>query len=571
MAHRADGAVPFGRARDVQRAGALLPRPGRTDSCGLIVGDPGIGKTTLARALVAQAEADGARVGWGVAGEWEGAFPLWPWFEAVTELDPQQDVLPSGVEPGSNGIAPVELMRSVALWLAGLAAAGPPVLIVLEDLHLADPTAVDLFAYLSRRPLPETVSVIGTARPGRDALDALTCRRIALSGLDEDAVAAMVSAAGRRLEPQALRSLVQRTGGNPLFVQRLLDSGLGDGVGDQPMPNDIAQLLRLQLDSAPPAARPLLDALSVLGSAGIDVLERMTDVFDARAVLAQTPSPLVVVDGDQVHFPHGLVRELLYDELLADDRFQLHARAADTIRDDAGPITVAHHLARAAATHRTFAAAEAAREAARIVRGMGALTEAVDHHRLAVSILRDLDAPAPLADATIDLAVSTAELGRVSDAEQLLNDVIDQARDCALDASIRRRLVREYGRLRWREEPNPSALDPNRLSRVARQWFAESSDPLDQAVVHTALVQVGEIRGIEPPDLVHGLRAITAAEHLDDPTVVAEAHLAFRRALMVHHDRLEDRRSTSEAGLRLARETRDGELIARARRLALTD
>ena len=52
----------------------------------------------------------------------------------------------------------------------------------------------------------------------------------------------MVSAAGRRLDPQALRSLVQRTGGNPLFVQRLLDSGLGDGVGDQPMPNDIAQL-----------------------------------------------------------------------------------------------------------------------------------------------------------------------------------------------------------------------------------------------------------------------------------------------------------------------------------------
>lgn len=530
MEHEADDATPPGRAGDVRRCLGLLPGPGRADACGVITGEPGIGKTTLVRALADQAIADGTRVGWGVAGEWEGAFPLWPWHEALAQLDPDQQVVLSHVQRTGDAIANVELMRSVALWLGDLAASGPPVLVIIEDLHAAEPTAVDLFAYLSRRPLPERLSVIATARAGRAELDRLTCRRIGLAGLDADAIEAMALAAGHHLDRGDLHALVRRTGGNPLFVQRLLDNGLGHDVGSQPVPTDIAQLIELQLDDAPPPARDILDALSVLGSATFESIERMTDSAEARIWLTRIPASLIRVDGDHVHFRHGMVREILYDRMQADDRFRLHARAADALRFDAGPITVSHHLARAAATHRTLDSAAAASEAARIARDMGALVEAVDHHRLAVSILSDLDAPDALADAAIDLAVSTAEIGRVGDAEQLLGEVIERDAGQPLDRSTRRRVIREYGRLRWREEPNPSTLDPRRLEQVNHRWLGDSDDPRDRAVFHTARVHVGEIRGMSVADLDDGDLAVEAAHDVDEATIVAEAHVARRRA-----------------------------------------
>ncbi|MFT5202600.1 MAG: tetratricopeptide (TPR) repeat protein [Candidatus Aldehydirespiratoraceae bacterium] len=566
MRQNAVGADFVGRSLDLSRLDASRAAAS-IDRNMLVVGPAGMGKTTLLQAFRARAVDDGAVVGWGVAGEWDGAPGLWPWFEALSDVDPHQTVISAGHDDSPSPPDMAEMFRSVAQWLI-LLGRDRNVVIVLEDLHYAHPTAVSLFGYLSRRPAIAGVSIIASSRPGNETIDMFRCSRIVLDGLSRSQVMELASATGRELDTATVVELVRRTNGNPLFVRRLLEQGANRP--DSPVPPDVAALLRQQVAAAPLDVKPALDALSVLGSASIDVLQRMTTGAPVGPALARVSGDVIAIADGIASFRHGLLREVIYDDLEPEQRFALHAIAADVLRaEGSSPVALAHHLSRAAHSHRGLDAAEAACQAARIERSTGAISEAVHHFGIAVSMLRSLDDAGALAEALIEEAEALALMGRGAEAERCLIDAAASS-DQAPDAR-RRRLVRAYGRLRWLEEPNPSTLDAGTLLSIATRWFGTSEHPADIAVLNTAIATAGDIRGGLLEDVEAADRAVAAATESTEPVLLGEAHLARRRALSVHPERLLERRADAETALRIAHQLEDHEFLIRAQRMALTD
>ncbi|MEQ8840223.1 MAG: AAA family ATPase [Acidimicrobiales bacterium] len=558
----------IGREGPLRRLAKYLDAPGGSGVV-LVTGPGGIGKSTVLHALADMAAARGIRVGWGVAGEWEGASPLWPWYDALSSIDPGQSVVASGIEAERAMRDKLEVFRSVALWLQE-AANERPVLLVLDDMHAADPTALELLAYLSRRPASRGAWIVASSRPGSEATDALRGQRIVLHGFTLDDVVELAQELGMSLDSATAAAMVHRTGGNPMFVQRLLEHGALASEGSASLPSDVVALLREQIDAMGADMQPWLEALAVLGTTDRAVLRQMV-ASGVDPDLGGAPTGAVIaIDGSEVSFRHALLRELLYGDLEPGRRLELHARAASVLKETgAGPIVLAHHLGRAASETRGPDAADAAWNAGRIERSIGALPEAAGHFALAASILADIGDDATLARVLVDEADVLGRAGRISEAEQRLAAIVDLSFDP--DPDIRRQVVRGYSRLRWWEEPNPSVLDADALARLATAWLGESADPHDEAVLDTARVAAAEIRGLQPTDLASADRAVAAAKVYGDPLVLAEAHLARRRALMVFPDRFSERRIDSEAALRAADRVADIELTTRAQRLALCD
>lgn len=557
------------------RAMAQLHALGAADASNtvaLVTGAAGAGKTTLLRHYRTSAVAKGSLVGWGVAGEWEAEPGLWPWYEALSDIDPAQDVISAGQPESANPLDTAEMFRRTAMWLLAKAVDNDLV-IVIEDLHHAHPTTIALFSYLARRPAMPGVTLVASTRPGHDEVDAVRAHRVPLDGLSGHEIAELATAQGIALDQAAADDLARRTDGNPLFVQRLLESGVtGDNLT---VPSDIAALLRTQLGTVPENAMPAVRALAVLGTASPDVLQRMTTGEPVTSVLASVSTDIVRLDDSLVTFRHGLVRDVVYSDLSAEDRFILHAVAADVLgQTGASPVLVAHHLSRAALSHRGPDAAEAARLAAHAERQSGAIGEAAHFFGLASSILRDVGEPEPLVQALVEESEALAQLGRGSDAEQRLVDaaaICDEPTGDGVSPVTRRAVVRAYARLRWLEEPNPSTLDAGFLVSVAQRWLASSDDPADQAVFQTAVATAGDIQGGTLSDVDAADAAIAAAVDAASPSLIGEARLARRRALSVHPGRFTERRDDADAALEIARGLHDHEFLVRAQRMALTD
>ncbi len=537
---------------------------GSAQRVALVVGPAGIGKTTLLQAFRSEAIADGCAVGWGVAGEWEGTPSLWPWFEALRDIDLDQTVISAGHRSTPTPPDMAEMFRSIATWLSEQGSR-TELVIMIEDLHEAEPTAVALFSYLSRRPPISGVTIIASARPGDQNIDAFRCARIALGGFSNQEIIELAHASGAILDAAGAAKLAQRTNGNPLFVQRLLEHDTGESDG--PIPEDIADLLRSRIAAIPETSQPGLRALAVLGSAPVDVWKRTTS---GDAELARMPADVVAIADGVASFRHGLFRDAIYADLEADERFALHARAADVLRSvDASPIALAHHLSRIALSEQGREAAEAAHQAARIERSSGALREAIQYFGIAVTLFRDIGDTDALAEALMEEAEALSLIGRVSDAEQRLIEAAQSMENSTQDR--RRRLVRSYGRLRWLEEPNPSTLNATFLLEISERWLQPSSDAADRAVFNIAVATAGDIRGGQLEDVLAADRAIVEATESDDLLLLGEAHLARRRALSVHPSRTAERRVDADKALRLATQLDDHELLIRSQRMALTD
>ncbi|NNE72620.1 MAG: AAA family ATPase [Acidimicrobiales bacterium] len=562
-----DQRQPIGRETEFQRLVTILDQSSRNPAGVVaVVGTAGIGKSTLLRDVAAAATERGFVTGWGFASELEGAPPLWSWYEAITDVDPDQTVISwiddaQSLEPQER----IELFRAIADWLATQAATAPTVLI-LEDLHAADDTTVDLLAYISRRPMPKGLVLLTSTRDATAGDDRIRGPQLVLSGLSIAEAQALARSLQVDLDDSRAAALVHRTNGNPFFIQRLLEQG----ADRTQLPSDVNALLREQLDELDHDQRTGATALAVLGtSAPTHLVRRLLNrAFDSAAGRTEAPSVFRRADGT-IEFRHALLREVIYTDLPAEERSRLHVAAADVLREEsANPSVISHHLGRAAEFHPGPEAAEYASQAGHLALTIGALPEAIEQCSLATSVRRMLTDADALGVALIEEAVALGRAGRNGEAEERLVEAADRAE---LSTGTRQRLIREYGRLRWREEPNPSALHAERLVRLATDWFGDATEPASAAVFHTAMVSAADIRGIGRAALPHAEAAIEAAEASGDEQLIGEAHVALRRALMVHHGALERRTAASIAGARAAALANDDELLGRAQRLALCD
>ncbi|MDP9372585.1 MAG: AAA family ATPase, partial [Chloroflexota bacterium] len=216
----------------------------------LIGGEAGIGKTALAEALCAEARERGATVLVGRCYDLAETPPYGPWAEALAHapVDDELPVLPAAVlPPEDDGVALASqdaIVRRVLAYLAALAARQPLVLL-LEDLHWADPASLDLLRATGRAPAHRPVLLLATYRtdevvndhPLAALLPTLVresrAERLDLRPLDAGAIGALVAARYALADAEQdrlMRYLAARTEGNALFLGELLRTLEGEGM-----------------------------------------------------------------------------------------------------------------------------------------------------------------------------------------------------------------------------------------------------------------------------------------------------------------------------------------------------
>jgi predicted ATPase len=542
----------------------------------LLAGEPGIGKTRLARELASLAAARGVLVLWGRCWEGEGAPAFWPWVQVVrayiqasapaalrqdlgagapdiTQLVPAVSERLPGVPvppPMEPEAARFRLFDSLAGFLRA-AAGRQPLLLVLDDLHWADALSLALLRFVSRELEHARLLVVGCYRHTEvDQAPALMAavadlsrgqrhRRLPLGGLDQPEVASFVASVAGVAPSAALAAAVYRqTDGNPFFVTevvRLLASqgrldagsatvlggGLPEGISEGVKAVVAERLGRLSHD-----CQQVLEVAAVVGrdfelrvlqpACGMDgdQLLGLLEEAEAARVIEPVPGGL-----GRWWFAHGLVREVLYESLPAARRMRLHGLVGQALEAsyaaDPGPhlAELAHHFVAAAPTGQVARAVRAATLAGR--------------HALEVLAWEDAAGLFERALAALELAEQPDQRQRC---ELLL--ALGEARMAASDVAAARAAYQQAGELArqlgW----------PEALARAGLGLGLESTvgivDPVEVGLLQQALAALGEGDSL--------LRARVLAR-------LARAWLFIRQ--------VEQRRALSEEAVRLARRLGD--------------
>ncbi|WP_214323095.1 ATP-binding protein [Nonomuraea sediminis] len=339
-------------------AGASLRAPAAV----LVVGEAGIGKSSLVRefvsrtdALVAEGGADPGATAYAVfvpvlrrlVREYGARLVPGGGSRGLARLLPE---LGEVEESGDLGRA--RLFEEVLLLVEG-AAGRRQVVLVLEDLHWADQASRDLLAFLLRNLMRPGVLVVLTSReplrlPGVEVL------RVPPLGRAEVA---------RLLGRSDVDQILARSEGNPLFVEALADAGTAT-------PASLRELLLAGAERLGEAGLGVLRVAAVAGrriphevllrASGLDEL-----TFD-EALRPVVKARLLLVDGDGYAFRHTLIREAVYDDLLPGERRRLHARCA-ALLSGTQPELAADHWYAAGERARAFQAAWEARRWDRVL------------------------------------------------------------------------------------------------------------------------------------------------------------------------------------------------------------
>ncbi|NMN98210.1 helix-turn-helix transcriptional regulator [Nocardiaceae bacterium YC2-7] len=378
----------------------------------LISGPAGIGKSELTSQLVESAST--VRTGQGYAVDDPGMPPLWPWHKVARDLPEIREALTAGTR--------FELFDAVAAELESLCAT-TGVLIVLEDLHWADSTSLALLRHIARELRRLPILVIATYRSPAgpalaehlpDLLRSPHAQSISLSGLTAVEVRELL-ANSSTVPVDTAAELQVRTGGNPLYLRLLIESGADPAANPE-----LRSLVTAQIDRLDADTRDALRAASVLGERFDPTM--LPHMLNAEVSLDRATFEGIVrrIDVRSMAFSHALIRDAVYAELAPSISTVLHRRAAEALAEAAAVDTtlagiVAGHWQRAAGP-------DAARHAARwaLVAAQVAMTAAAYDEAAAVleSALETSPAevdPAMVAQLTVELARAEFAAGRIAD------------------------------------------------------------------------------------------------------------------------------------------------------------
>lgn len=368
----------------------------------LLTGEPGIGKSRLLEEAVAAAKSKGFAVAWGRAWELGSAPTYWPWIEVLRSLiaretnrDEATQRLVRLLPELEGGIpAPSEVTNRDAFQLSDAvmsylqaAAWNEPLLILLDDLHAADPSSLELAEFVARKLSTSRICILGSHRdvearrtPEIEAPLARLARRgrvVALRRLDLHEVELLVQHATGRLDKEAARMIHGASEGNPLFIQELIRLIAATSTRPHGVPSGVRAVIRERLRLLAPATVALLQAAAMVGrefdvgvaagAAGVTERALMDAALDASG--AEIVSEVSV---GRYRFSHALVAETLAEDLPAAVRMRLHARIAEVLEarhagDPTPPLErIAHHYLNGGieAAARAAVAAEGAAQAA---------------------------------------------------------------------------------------------------------------------------------------------------------------------------------------------------------------
>jgi len=322
----------------------------------LIDGEPGIGKSALVRAVVAQAPEVGCQVFWGAGDELSQELPLLPFLDGLRVREPSANPrrnaivrLLRGEVTADRGMDGPAVLAEQLLALVTEQCAVQPVIMVIDDLQWTDQASIALWGRLARSVRQLPLLLAGTMRPVPQREDLLALRRVAggavrlqLTALTEAAVADLVAAlAGGRPDDDLLR-LADGAAGNPLYVTELV-AALARGSGltvteagavelaGTSAPGSLSAAIADRLGFVTGPVRDVLRAAALLGAEfavpdlaivlgrGVTDLIPAVDEACAAGILAET--------GQGLGFRHPLIRAALYDEMPAPVRAAWHRDA----------------------------------------------------------------------------------------------------------------------------------------------------------------------------------------------------------------------------------------------------
>ncbi len=349
----------------------------------LLLGEPGIGKSRLAREFAALTESERTVSLLLHCSRLHRLSPLYP-FSEVTDSPPVTSV-------------------EAAAWIMSRVRHRPS-LLVIEDVHWADPSTVEVLGLLESRSAP--LLILLTARTRDDPSLFRYAHTLALGPLALDEASAIVAEVSRQqVSPDLRDRLVARGGGVPLFLEELaraaLDGTQGASAGRSgaTVPVTLSETLTARIDRLGDAKRmaqiasvigPGFDAptLTALAGVGDDVAVRHLESLIDNGIIASVPG----AHGSRYDFRHALVQEAAYESLLRRDRRAAHGAVADLLRAKEpeaaiAPEAIAFHLGLAGRFAEAATAWESAgRAAARSTR----FKEAAGHLREALVCLPEL-------------------------------------------------------------------------------------------------------------------------------------------------------------------------------------
>jgi class 3 adenylate cyclase/tetratricopeptide (TPR) repeat protein len=299
---------------------------------------------------------------------------------------------------------------TLAILVAGLATE-TPLLLRIEDIHWADRLLPPQLAELARQVASCRALLVLTSRIQGDPLDeawrgglaGAPFTTIDLGPLNADEANDLVTGFGG-VDDVLVRACIERSGGNPLFLEQLLHGA--ESAVDGAIPGSIQSVVQARIDGLAATDRAALQAAAVLGQRfALPPLRRLID-DDSYTPDGLLHNALIRPAGDDFLFAHALIRDAVHDAFLTGRRRELHLRAADWYRErDA--VLFAEHLAGADDERAPGAFLEASRrevEASRLDRALGLVERGRDlarssaeRHDLTAqqaALLQDLGRPA---------------------------------------------------------------------------------------------------------------------------------------------------------------------------------
>jgi DNA-binding winged helix-turn-helix (wHTH) protein/predicted ATPase len=402
-----------------------------------VTGEPGIGKSALVNAFTEVLDPKTVRIALGQCLDHHGVGePYLPLIEALTRLATSTDgslirttiathapswlaLMPSlWTKPQRSGLearsrATQERMLRELTSAIEVIAADELLVLVLEDIHWSDASTLDWLTHVAGRPEQARLLLLATFRSANVSAPSTglggimaelllhgRCYEIALNPLNLEAVEAYLAmrlTGGDHLLQvnQTARLLLERTGGNPLFMVSLINqlaaqSGTATPAALGSIPKDVRRFIDHQIDDLNEADRELLTAASAIRrefatAALAAAVESNGETVEEACARLVRHGVFIVKSGSETWpdgtpvelytFRHDLYREMLYDRLPATRRRLLHSRVGQRLevawngRLDAVAAELAEHFERAnevarAIPHHQRAAVKALRRSA---------------------------------------------------------------------------------------------------------------------------------------------------------------------------------------------------------------
>jgi len=612
-------AGPFiGRGPELQTLGEALDRAeAGNDQVVLLAGDAGMGKTRLCQEVAAAAARRDVPTVWGRCFEEPGAPPYWPWIQAIRtviggwddtrlrallgdEAAPIAGIVPEvrsrlggrpPAEAGEADQARFQLFHAIAqLWQR--IAAETALVLVLDNLHWADPTSLRLLSFLAADAGEHRLMLVGTYRQtalsrdhalGEVLADLTRCpayQRLQLTGFSRDETGQFLQVAtGAAPSPEVVAEIHERTEGHPLFLVEtvrylLAESHTGAALAQadpgalRAIPDGVRDIIGKRLNRLPVSCIRILSVAACIGRSFSTELLRplVVEISDdalaaaleealAARILEAPPAP------DLYQFSHALIRETLYDEMLPMRRARLHLQLGELIEarhgDDLAPYLarLAYQFGAALPEGSPARALDYVRRAADAAAALVAHEEAVRLYRHALDLQRRYFPGTHDTRCALLLGLGAAQDS--AGASEASRETFLEAAAAARALGSATALVQAaigFERAAWRlGHPGKESV------ALLNEALAASRDHEDGRLRAQLLASLSRAYAFadHPAEAKRAYReAVALARRLDDPSALFRALVSFHANRVLGPDQLDERLAAAREALALAEKHR---------------